>query len=221
MTDDTKWIDVSVPLRTGLAHWPGDPEPTFELISEIERGAEANVTLCRMTVHTGTHMDAPAHFLPGREGIDHFPIDAGIGPAKVVSVPMECNVIGPAELESAAVGRSDRLILKTRNSREPWHRQDFKADFVALNSAGARFLAEKGIAFLGVDYLSVGLYQSDGAATHRILLSAGIWIVEGLNLTEVGDGDYDLVCLPLRIEGGDGSPARVALRPGRHCTTIA
>ena len=213
MATNPKWIDVSVPLRTGLVHWPGDPEPTFELISEIERGSEANVTLCRMTAHTGTHMDAPAHFLPGEKGIDHFPLEVGIGPATVISISSKADSVGRSELESLPINRGDRLIFKTRNSNEPWHTQDFKPDFVAINASGAQFLAEKQIAFIGVDYLSVGLFQGDGPATHRILLGAGIWIAEGLNLTEIDDGDYDLVCLPLRIEGSDGSPARVVLRP--------
>lgn len=213
MAETAKWMDVSVPLRTGLVHWPGDPEPTFELISEIERGSEANVTLCRMTAHTGTHMDAPAHFLPGREGIDHFPLETGIGPVRVVSMPSECDSIGREQLEGLHIDAGTRVILKTRNSSKPWFNAEFDPRFVALNASGAEFLAAKGVSLLGVDYLSVGRFQADGAQTHRILLGAGIWVVEGLNLVDVEDGEYDLVCLPLRIEGADGSPARVVLRP--------
>ncbi len=213
MAETAKWMDVSVPLRTGLVHWPGDPEPTFELISEIERGSEANVTLCRMTAHTGTHMDAPAHFLAGREGIDHFPLETGIGPARVITMPAECDSIGRSQLEGLQIGPGSRVILKTRNSNKSWFNAEFDPGFVALNASGAEFLAANGVSLLGVDYLSVGRFQADGAETHRILLGAGIWVVEGLNLIDVQDGEYDLVCLPLRIEGADGSPARVVLRP--------
>src|ERR1700749_2122226 len=107
MTETPKWIDVSVPLRTGLVHWPGDPEPTFSRISEIEAGADANVTLCRMTAHTGTHMDAPCHFLAGQAGIDQFPLEIGIGPARVVNIPSDRGSIGASELEAAGLSRGE------------------------------------------------------------------------------------------------------------------
>ncbi len=213
MDDKSDWIDVSVPLHTGMVHWPGDPEPTFERISEIEQGAEVDVTLCRMTAHTGTHMDAPCHFLRGKCGIDQFPLEVGIGVARVISVPAESRVIGRAELEGKGIRRGERILMKTRNSSKRWDNLDFQPDFVAINRSGAEFLAETGVVLIGVDYLSVGLFAGDGAETHKILLEAGIWIVEGLNLMAVTDGDYELVCLPLRIEGADGSPARVVLRP--------
>ena len=207
-----KWLDVSVVLRTGLVHWPGDPEPTFERISELEHGAEANVTLCRMTAHTGTHMDAPCHFLAGQAGIDAFPLDVGIGKARVISVPDDCSAIGAAELEGAGIERGDRVLLKTRNSKQRWQDLEFETGFVAVNASGARFLAQAGVILVGVDYLSVGLFSGDGPETHRTLLSAGVWIVEGLDLSSIADGHYELICLPLRIAGADGSPARVALR---------
>ena len=211
-SNQRKWIDISVPLRTDLVHWPGDPSPTFERISEIEQGAAANVTLCRMTAHTGTHMDAPCHFLDGNAGIDQFPLETGIGKARVISVPDDCSAISRAELKSTGIEQGDRVLLKTRNSKRRWHDLEFQTDFVAVNASGARFLAETGVTLVGVDYLSVGLFGSDGLETHRILLSGGVWIVEGLDLSEISDGTYELVCLPLRIAGADGSPARVALR---------
>jgi arylformamidase len=212
MSEQTNWIDISVPLRTGMVHWPGDPEPSFERILEIEHGSEVNVTLCRMTAHTGTHMDAPCHFLPVAMGIDRFPIETGIGRARVISISPECSSVGRTELENRGIRRGDRLLLKTRNSDKRWDNLNFQTDFVAINSTGAQFLAEAGVSLVGVDYLSVGGFQSDGAETHRHLLMAGIWIVEGLDLTAVDEGEYELVCLPLRIEGSDGSPARVVLR---------
>jgi arylformamidase len=213
MANNDRWFDVSVPLTTGMVHWPGDPEPTFTRISEIEQGANANVTLCRMTAHTGTHMDAPLHFLPGRDGIDAFPLGTGIGAARVVSIPVSCPVITEAELEGRDIRAGDRILFKTRNSLRNWERLEFQPDYTGMHASAARFLADAGVLLVGVDYLSVGVFEGDGRETHRILLSAGIWIVEGLDLSQVPEGDYDMVCLPLRIAGCDGSPARVALRP--------
>lgn len=210
---DKSWIDVSVPLTTGMVHWPGDPEPSFEAISEIKLGAEANVTLCRMTAHTGTHMDAPRHFLAGGSGIDEFPLEMGIGRARVIAMAADARAIGRADLEGKGIGQGDRVLFKTRNSRARWDNCEFQPDFVALDASAATFLAGAGVVLVGVDYLSVGRYQADGVETHRTLLSAGIWIVEGLNLAAVEEGEYEMVCLPLRIQGCDGSPARVALRP--------
>lgn len=206
------WIDVSVPLTSGMVHWPGDPVPRFERISEIAQGEEANVTFCRMTAHTGTHMDAPNHFLAGGQGIDRFPLEVGIGPARVISMPAGVRAIGRVELEGKGIRRGDRVLFKTRNSERRWDDREFQPDFVALNASGAAFLRDAGVVLVGVDYLSIGLFEADGVETHRTLLGSGIWIVEGLNLAGVDEGEYDMVCLPLRIEGGDGSPARVALR---------
>jgi arylformamidase len=212
MPGNHNWIDVSVPLRTGMAHWPGDPEPNFERICEIEQGEEANVTFCRMSAHTGTHMDAPCHFLAGRSGIDSFPLEVGIGPARVIAVT-DSDVISGSDLQGKGIKAGDRVLLKTLNSGKRWQNLDFQTDFVGIDSSGAKFLAEAGIALVGIDYLSVGVFKGDGRETHTILLQAGIWILEGLNLSEVNEGAYDLICLPLRIEGSDGSPARAILRP--------
>jgi arylformamidase len=206
------WIDISVPLTTGMVHWPGDPEPSFERISEIEHGEEVNVTLCRITAHTGTHMDAPNHFLAGAEGIDRFPLEVGIGRARVIAMASSVREIGRAELEGKGIRRGERVLLKTRNSGRRWDNRDFQPDFAALDASGAAFLRDAGAALIGVDYLSIGLFEADGVQTHQILLGAGIWIVEGLHLAGVEEGEYDMVCLPLRIAGADGSPARVALR---------
>jgi arylformamidase len=206
------WIDISVPLASGIAHWPGDPEPSFERISEIAQGAAANVTMCRMTAHTGTHMDAPCHFLDGQDGIDRFPLSLAVGPARVIAVPGAA-IVGRAQLESKNIQPGERLLFKTRNSGRRWDDQDFETGFVALDASGARFLVERGVSLVGVDYLSVGLFQGDGVETHHVLLGGGVWILEGLNLSAVMEGEYELVCLPLRIAGCDGSPARAILRP--------
>jgi arylformamidase len=212
MSNIHPWIDVSVPLHTGMVHWPGDPEPTFERISEIELGADANVTLCRMTAHTGTHMDAPRHFLADGVGIDQFPLEVAIGQARVIAMPSDCAVVSKAELEPHDIAKGERILLRTRNSQASWHDREFQPGFVGINASGAQYLADRGVSLIGVDYLSVGVFEGDGKETHQILLSAGVWIVEGLTLGGIEDGLYDLICLPLRIGGVDGSPARVVLR---------
>jgi len=213
MPGDKTWFDISVPLRTGMVHWPGDPEPNFARISDIDQGAEANVTFCRFSAHTGTHMDAPCHFLAGASGIDSFPIDAGVGPARVIAVPRSCEVIGRDELAGKGIQPGERVLLKTRNSANRWDTLEFQPNYVALNASAAEFLVNTGVVLVGVDYLSVGVFQGDGLQTHKTLLRAGVWIVEGLDLSGTAEGHYDLVCLPLPIEGCDGSPARVVLRP--------
>jgi arylformamidase len=198
-----------------MVHWPGDPEPTFERISEIDHGADANVTFCRMTAHSGTHMDAPCHFLAGREGMETFPISIGIGRARVIDLP-DIPIVGKADLADKNIQRGERILLRTRNSIQRWDNREFQPKFVAINASGAQFLADAGVALIGVDYLSVGAYEGDGVETHRILLGAGVWIVEGLKLENVPEGSYDLICLPMKIHGSDGAPARVVLRKAEY-----
>ncbi len=204
-------MDVSVPLVSGMVHWPGDPEPSFERISDIEHGAEANVTLCRMTAHTGTHMDAPCHFLAGREGMDAFPISVGLGPARVILVP-GVDVVSKSVLQDKKLQHGERLLIRTKNSNQRWDNREFQPGFVSLDASAAQYLVDMGVALVGVDYLSVGAFEGDGIQTHRILLSGGVWILEGLQLSNIDEGKYEMICLPLKIEGADGAPARVVLR---------
>jgi arylformamidase len=205
------WIDVSVPLTSGMVHWPGEPAPNFELISEIATGGGANVTLCRMVAHTGTHMDAPLHFLENGAGMDAFPLQYGIGRARLIDVS-NVDVITHRELEGRGIEHGDRVLLKTRNSQLQWTTLEFQENYVGIDPSAAQFLVDAGVVLVGVDYLSVGMYERDNAETHKILLSGGVWIVEGLALSSVEHGVYDLICLPLRIVGCDGSPARAVLR---------
>lgn len=205
------WIDVSIPLTSGMVHWPGDPAPSFERISEIEQGSEVNLTFCRMTAHTGTHMDAPCHFIAGGAGIETFPLSIAIGRAKVISVP-NAAIVTKADLASQNIQPGDRILLRTRNSNQRWDDKEFYTSYAAIDAGAAQFLLDRGIALIGVDYLSVGAFEGDGMETHRLLLGGGVWIVEGLNLSAVADGDYEMICLPLKIIGADGAPARVALR---------
>lgn len=206
-----EWIDVSVPVRDGMLHWPGDREVAIGRRESIDAGDEANLTELEISAHTGTHMDAPVHFLPDGAGIDELPLDAAIGPARVVEIA-DPEAISVEEIASHEPRRGERLLVKTRNSSRAWWQDDFTEGFVHIDPDAAARLAEVGLRLVGVDYLSVGGMQA-GAETHRHLLGAGIWIIEGLDLTAIEPGDYELCCLPLRIVGADGAPARALLRP--------
>jgi arylformamidase len=205
------WIDVSVPLHSGMVHWPGDPEVSISRISSMENGDECNVSTISMSAHTGTHMDAPLHFLANGAGLDRLPLEAVIGPARVIAI-RDPRSVTAAELARHRIRRGERILFKTHGATARWKQGTFDEDYVYVSLDAARFLAARGARVVGVDYLSVGGFREDSAETHRVLLSAGIWIVEGLDLSRVKPGRYDMVCLPLRIAEGDGAPARVALR---------
>ena len=209
--ESQNWMDVSVPLSSGMVHWPGEPTPNFELVSDILKGAVANVTTCSMGVHTGTHMDAPRHFIEDGNTVDTFPFETGIGKAHVVDVG-NVDVVTDKELQGKGIQAGDRVLIKTRNSKLQWTTLDFQENYVGLDSSAARFLVKTGVVLVGVDYLSVGTYHGDNPETHKTLLGAGVWIVEGLALGPINEGAYDLICLPLRIAGCDGSPVRAILR---------
>jgi arylformamidase len=196
-----------------MIHWPGDPEPILERTSDIDRGDIANVTFLKMSAHTGTHMDAGIHFVPGTTTIDQFPMEAGIGPARVLEFGSEIGAIGREELLEYQIRNGERLLLKTRNSASRWFEQEFNAKAVFLSAEGAEYLVALGVLLVGIDSLSIGAFEGDGVETHRRLLKAGVWITEGLDLGSVEGGEYDLICLPLRLAGADGAPARVLLRP--------
>lgn len=205
------WIDVSVPLHTGMVHWPDNPAVSIERMMSMDRGDTANVSNISMGAHTGTHMDAPIHFVQGGEGIDMLPLDAVIGAARVISIG-DAVAISRAELEPYDIQRGERILFKTRNSNRVWSTDGFVEDFVYISAEAAGYLADRGVRTVGVDYLSVGGYTKDGPESHHALLGAGVWIIEGLNLASVEPGNYELVCLPLKIVGGDGAPARAIVR---------
>ena len=159
-------------------------------------------------------MDAPLHFLPKGATIDTMPLDVTIGPARVIEI-RDSESVKPEELVGYRIRRGERILFKTRNSTL-WKQSAFAEDFVYLSDEGTDFLVQRGVSLVGIDYLSVGGYKSDNAYVHKTLLGHGIWIVEGLDLSQIKPGKYDLVCLPLKLADGDGAPARVALRPRRE-----
>lgn len=207
----SEWIDISVPLFNGMASWPGDEPFQHEQLLHLDRGDVCNLSKFATTAHIGTHMDAPRHFVKGGAGIDTMPIDATVGAARVIAI-RDPEKIRIAELEPHGIRRGERILFKTCNSDCAWHSEEFRKQFVYIPQDTARYLAETGMRTVGIDYLSVGGFEIDSVETHEALLGAGIWIIEGLNLAAVEPGDYDLVCLPLKIVGGDGAPARAVLR---------
>lgn len=204
-------FDISLTLSPDLPTWPGDPRIEMKYISEIAAGADANVTHLSMTVHAGTHVDAPDHFLGNGQGVDSIPLQWMIGPASVVALPDGNAITADMLREVGLPGHAERLLFKTRNSR--WWAEgmvEFQEDFMALDESAARFLIERNVKVIGVDYLSVAPYAAP-APTHRVLLGAEVLVIEGLDLSAVAPGDYTLHCLPLKIRGADGAPARVLL----------
>jgi len=204
------WIDVTRPIFHGMPSWPGDPEPLIERFATIGPESFCNTSKLSMSVHTGTHMDAPLHFIEGAASMDAMPLDAVIGEARVVQIN-DPIAVRPQELP-ADLTRGERILFKTRNSAELWAKPGFQRDFVYISHAAAKVLAEKRVRTVGVDYLSVGGFHADMQETHLTLLGAGIWVIEGLDLSQVEPGRYEMICLPLRLQGTEGSPARAALR---------
>ncbi len=207
--------DVSVPLSSTTPTYPGDPGIEIKQWRTLAGGDTANVSLINFGLHSGTHVDAPAHFIEGGAKIESLPLESLIGDAEVVEVAGDIRVIDESFVLANCSGGSQRILFKTRNSAFWNNRQDgFREDYTYIEPAAARRLAESGIKLVGIDYLSVEQFKSDHFETHHALLSRGVVIVEGLDLRAVPSGFYELICLPLKIVGGsgDGAPARVVLR---------
>ncbi len=204
--------DISLTVSPKIPVWPGDPQVVLERTAKMEEGSPCNISMMQMGVHTGTHVDAPYHFLPEGAAVDSLPLDALVGPAQVVELPETVEQIDAAAVEQAGIQPGvQRVLFKTRNSRL-WveHPGEFQRDFAAILPDAAELLVKLGIRLVGVDYLSVAPF-SDGVPTHRILLRAGMVALEGLNLNQVPAGNYTLVCLPMKLAGADGAPARAIL----------
>ncbi|MBE7519142.1 MAG: cyclase family protein [Thermoflexaceae bacterium] len=203
-------FDISVPVRPGMHVYPGDPAVDVERVLSIAAGDGMNLTRAGFGLHTGTHVDAPLHFVDGASSVDELPLDALVGPAIVVDATRFDGDIGPAELDLLAIpSGTTRILFKTRNSRL-WERDSFSPEFVGLTPGAATQLVDRGVQLVGIDYLSIAP-ASDPAPTHIALLRAAIVIVEGLDLRQVEPGEYMLACLPLRVAGADGAPARAVL----------
>jgi arylformamidase len=203
-------IDISVPIRDGGVVYNGDPPVRVSRHTELAKGDLANVSWLSMGLHTGTHVDAPGHFIEGAPMVESLPLDACIGPVEVVDATAITGVIDAKSLAALDVPTGmQRVLFKTRNS-SLWQRNAFDPGFVGIDAAAAAMLVEHGVRLVGIDYLSIAPH-ADPAPAHRVLLEAGIMILEGLDLGNVTPGTYKLVCLPLLIPGSDGAPARAVL----------
>lgn len=208
-----KIYDVTVPISLQTPVYEGDPGIEFDVIHAIAKGAPANVTKITLGVHTATHVDAPNHFIEGTSKVTDMPLDVLIGAARVVEI--DENVVEIDAHHIANLNGAKRILFKTRNSNF-WSEMEkgFRKDFTYILPAAARKLVEYGVRLVGIDYLSVEKFGSEKFKTHTILLENGVVIIEGLDLREVAAGDYELICLPLKLAGGtgDGAPARTVLR---------
>lgn len=204
--------DISLTISPNLPVWPGDPRVVLQRVSKIEEGADSNVSYLEASVHMGTHVDAPYHFLGGdAQTVEQLLLKDLTGRVYLLHLP-DVDLITAEILEKAEIPpRTRRILFKTRNS-DYWANNlvDFQPDYVGVSADAAQYLVERGIKLVGVDYLSVAPFNAT-VATHQILLKAGVIIVEGLDLSGVSQGRYTLHCLPLKLAGSDGAPARVIL----------
>jgi arylformamidase len=207
------WHDISVSLEGDLPTWPGSPGVLTTLRMSIGRGDDANVTQLSIDVHSGTHVDAPRHFVDDAKTLDELGLEPFIGPAVVLDTG-PAKEISASVLEAARIPEgTERLLLRTANSSQPdLYRRPFDEDYAALTLDGAEWLAATELRLVGIDYLSIQRYR-EPPDVHRALLGAGIAIVEGLSLANVRSGAYELICLPMRLVNVEGAPARAILLP--------
>lgn len=211
-TRSKKWIDATLPIRTNMICWPDDPVAEVSEYKGISKGGSSNVSLLKLGSHTGTHIDAPRHFFDDRITVDTMPTDVMVGLVRIIGIK-DLSSVCVQELKRKNICPGQRILFRTQNSKAQWWQKDFCKDFVFLTLAAAEYLVSQRVRLVGIDCLSVGGYGQPGArAVHRALLTRGIWIVEGLDLTRARPGRYDMLCLPLRIYQGDAAPARVLLR---------
>ena len=205
-----KLLDVSVPLTAGMPAYPGNPEFELQPVKRIAQGGSSNVSRLVLGTHTGTHVDAPRHFIDNGAAVDVLPLDLLLGRVRVVEIARRGG-IRAEELAAAGLREDLRVLLKTPNSAL-WNSELFHDDYTHLTETGARYLVEQGVKVVGIDYLSIEQFRKPGAPAHHMLLSNGVIIIEGLNLADAEAGMYEMYCLPLPVRGGDGAPARVVLK---------
>ena len=207
--------DVSVALSEATPTYPGDPRIEIDHFLSLDKGDPANVSLIHFGAHSGTHVDAPAHFIAGASRVDSLALETLIGRAQVIEVPPTIDAIGADFIDEYCAANTTRILFKTRNSTFWANTQaGFRSDYTSLDASGAHKLVELGVKLVGIDYLSVEKFGSNSFETHHKLLANGVVIVEGLDLRQVSAGPYELICLPLKIAAGsgDGAPARAILR---------
>lgn len=206
------WIDLTHPLHSGMVTWPGDPSPEIHPLASIGQGDSCNTSLLQVASHTGTHMDAPRHFIPLGRTIDEIDLEVLIGKAVVADLSTRSGMISAEDLQGVLPTGTTRILLKTATGcrmKDP----EFVENFVALSPGGAELLVEKGVRLVGIDYLSIEPFAQRNHQVHHTLLGNGVIVVEGLDLSGLNQGEVELICLPLKIRGCDGSPCRAIARP--------
>ena len=218
-SDSFSWIDISVPIESGTPIFDGDPTFTIALAASLAAGDACNISRLEMGAHTGTHLDAPSHFIEGAPTTEAIPLDACIGPARVVDATQLTRTITAADLAGLDIPSGEtRLLFKTSNS-ELWGRPGFQSTFIGFDESAAADLVSRGVRLVGADYLSIAPY-GDPVATHRTLLAAGVVILEGTNLSNVDPGPVELLFLPIRLTGSDGVPARALVRRRQESAAV-
>jgi arylformamidase len=210
----SRLYDITLPITESMITYPGNPPVQVQPHSRIADGDDANVTALSFGSHTGTHLDAAHHFVDGGQTVDQLPLDVLLGPAVVVQLPSDVRAIGRDELARLELNGEERVLLRTRNSAL-LHKDEFDEDFAHLTGEGAEYLLELGVRLVAIDYLSIEAFDADEPAAHRTLLQREVIVVEGVDLSDVPAGRYELLCLPLKVAGIDGAPVRAVLRPLR------
>jgi len=207
-----KFWDISVAISKDIPVWPGDPKVIVERVHKIEEGANANVSRLDIGCHTGTHVDAPFHFLPGTNTVESLSLDVLVGPVQVIHIPDDFSVITGDLVHACGIKPGIKRVLFKTLSSTFWSKygSQFRTEFVGIDKSGAEELVQMGIQLVGTDYLSVSPFKQS-RPTHEVLLTASVILLEGLDLSKVDAGEYTLICLPLKIAGADGAPARVVL----------
>ncbi len=202
--------DISIAISPSMHVYSGDPGVEIVPVSRITDGKGANVSAIHMGTHTGTHVDPPFHFVSSGVTVDCLPLETLIGECLVCEVQDVPVILRQHVTEEVIPLGTERILFKTRNSAL-WQEKEFRNDFTYLDSGAAEALVDRGVKLIGIDYLSIDQFKSDGHRTHLKLLGSGVVVLEGLDLSNVSVGTYTLVCLPLKIQGGDGAPARAVL----------
>jgi arylformamidase len=209
------WYDITVPLKQGMPYFPTDPfPPRIYRYHDRNLGARVTMSVMEMISHTGTHLDMPLHFIPDGSTVSDMPLDATIGPARVIEIKDPEKIKVP-ELEKHDIRKGERVLFKTRNSPRTYEAEKFVEDYVYFDVAAAEYLVARGIVLVGLDNITIGHFKEEDNLnkTHRAFLEAGVYILEDCALANVPPGEYELLCLPLLIYGGDAGPCRAVLRP--------
>jgi len=216
----SEWKDITLPLGKNIPVLPGGTSerpvqpPKVERFFDVDKGDKVTMSRIEINSHDGTHIDAPLHFFYGGGSIDEMPLDTTIGRARVIEIK-DKESIKPEELEAYDIQPGERLLFKTKNSPGAYEGKEPAEDYVYISTEAARFLADKKVRLIGLDYLTIGSFKvADNVKdTHETLLGNGVYVIEGLNMSGVEAGEYELICLPLRLEKGDAGPCRAILRP--------